>query len=111
MDEDWFIQWKNGVKSLNETSDEVDKGREEAYRLLSDEIKQIFERNGTAVANIHFSSDCSVVTVTFDGNTSKSISFKKSCLEEIAMPFAVKRKLTREATNELYIELYPLEDN
>lgn len=111
MNYQWFNEWKNGVNELNRAFSEVDKGRDEAYRLMSDEIKKIFARNGTVVDSIHFSSDSSVITVKLTGNTSNSISFKKSFLIDIGMPFSVRRGLTEEAEVQLFIELYPLEED
>ena len=111
MNHTWFREWKNGVEELNRAYSEVDKGRDEAYRLMSDEIKKIFARNGTVVDSIHFSSDSSVITVKLTGNTSNCISFKKSFLIDIGMPFAVRRGISDDAEVELYLELYPLEED
>ena len=111
MNYSWFNEWKNGVKELNKVSEEVDEGRKEAYKLMSDEIKKIFARNGTVVDSIHFSSDSSVISVKLTGNTENAIPFKKSFLIDIGMPFTVCRRLTELAENELFIELYPFEED
>ena len=111
MNYSWFNEWKNGVEELNKVSSEVDEGRKEAYKLMSDEIKKIFARNGTIVDSIHFSSDSSVIIVTLTGNTGNAIAFKKSFLIDIGMPFTVCRKLNHDAENELYIELHPFEED
>jgi len=111
MNQNWFKEWKDGVKELNRNSDEISKGKDEAFGLLSDKIKRIFDANGTPVESVKFSRDCSVVRVHLTGNTTNSIGFRKSFLFDIGMPFSVKRELNELAQNELYIELYPLEDD
>ena len=111
MNYTWFKEWKDGVEELNKVSSEVDEGRDKAYSVMSDKIKKIFARNGTVVDSIHFSTDSSVITVKLTGNTANVISFKKSFLIDIGMPFAVRRRMTELAENELYIELYPFEED
>ena len=110
MNYEWFKEWKNDVGELNKISDDVDKGRDKAYQVMSDEIKKIFSKNGTPVDAIHFSSDSSVIIVKLIGNTSNAISFKKSFLINIGMPFSVQRRLSKEGHNEMYLELYPFEE-
>lgn len=110
MNMDWFRDWKNGVKKLNETAKAVDKGRDEAYGIMSDKIKQTFSANGTVVNNVHFNNDGTVVTVSFVEEHEDTIKFSRNFLVSIGMPFAVKRKFTSLATNELIVELYPLEE-
>ena len=111
MNYSWFNEWKSGVEELNKVSSEVDEGRDKAYSLMSDKIKKIFARNGTVVDSIHFSTDSSVITVKLTGNTANAIPFKKSFLIDIGMPFTVRRKLNHDAENELYIDLYPFEED
>ncbi len=110
MNHEFFTNWKNGVKELNKTADEVSFARDEAYELLANEIKKIFARNGTVVDTLHFNSDASVITVELTGDHSKSITFKKSFLFEIGMGFSVIRKMTDRGDMILYVELYPLDE-
>ena len=110
MNYEWFNKWKNGVKELNKTVAEVSVARDEAYKLMSDEIKKIFARNGTVVDKIHFNNDSSVISVELTGDHSKSISFKKSFLIDIGMGFSVVRTITREGDTKLYVNLHPFEE-
>lgn len=110
MNHEFFRKWKDGVNELNKTADEVSVARDEAYKLMSDEIKKIFARNGTVVDKIHFNNDSSVITVELTGDHSKSISFKKSFLIDIGMGFSVNRKITDRGNIILYVELYPLDE-
>lgn len=107
MNHEFFQNWKNGVKELNQTADDLSKGRDEAYELLANEIKKIFAQNGTVVDSMHFNSDASVITVELTGDHSKSITFKKSFLFNIGMGFSVNRKMTDRGDMVLYVELYP----
>ena len=107
MNQEFFSEWKNKVDEINQIAEEVVNGREEAYSLLSEELKKIFEENGTVAESIHFNSNGSVITVTFESQND-SILFKNSFIESIGMPFSVKRRLTDRAEHELYLELYPM---
>lgn len=111
MNEEFFKNWKNGVQKLNSHADEIIKGRDEAYAILSDEIKRIFADNGTVVDSIHFNNDASVIVVELTGDHSDEITFKKSFIDEIGMGFSVRRKLNALAQTVLYVTLYPLEED
>lgn len=103
--------WKDGIEELNTMSSNIESSRKEAEELISEKIREVFERNGTKVKSIEFSADSSIITVKLEGKTSNSIHFNKKFMFEVAMPFSVQRRLNAQCDNEMYVELYPLEDD
>ena len=110
MNVQWFKAWKEGIEQLNKMTSDIKNCRDEAEELLSDRIKQIFERNDLTVKSINFEKDSTVITVRVEEDTSKSIHFNKKFMFEIGMAFSVKRIWDVSTDHELLVKLYPLED-
>ena len=110
MNVQWFRVWKEGIEQLNKMSSDIQRCREEAEELLSERIKQIFERNDCTVESIEFSTDSSAILVRIKEDTANSIHFNKKFMFEIGMAFSVERTWDIATDHELMVRLYPLED-
>ena len=109
-----FSDWKSSVREMNKTVETIDKNRAEVYKWLADEVRTLFEDCEMFVENLHFNNNGSVIQVRLEDTTSKSIKFPKHFIDNIGMPFSVQRVLNcdgLDVVSELFVELYPLEED
>ena len=95
---------------LNAKTSEIVVGRLEANTLMTKKLKEIFAQNETPIKSITFSEDSTVITIYIEGNAESFIHFTKSFLNQLGMPFTVRRDLDEKCNHRLYLELYPLMD-
>lgn len=110
MNAEWLNTWKGGIAQLNAMTSDIAECRDEAEVLISEKIKQIFERNDQTVDSIEFSTDSTVILVKIKEDTKNSIHFNKKFMFEIGMAFSVEKVWDIETDYQLVVKLFPMED-
>lgn len=107
-----ITDWVESVNKCNEAISEVNKVLEEQRIEMIDRIARICNKHGLNVDtdSIVGSSDNSIFTVRFDGNTSNCIEFPRKFLYDLNMSFAVKREMDKRGNIVMYMVIYPLEE-
>ena len=105
-------EWREVTEKCNGAVSELKSELSFQRASLIDELNRICFDNELLVWSIRASDDNSVFEIHFDNtvmNTSNSIHFSKKFLKSLNMSFSVQRKLDKDARNEMYLEVYPLE--
>ena len=103
-------EWRESVNECNLAMNEVYTLLSKKREFLVAEVEKLCNKYDLPVSKISVSSDCTVLTVYFDGNTSNTLHFPRKFLLELNMSFSVKRELDALANNVLFLEIYPFLD-
>ena len=102
---DKFNEWKQGVRELNKSADEIVSARDEAYRIMSDNIKNAFKITNNPIPIISFSSDASEITCKWDIGVDPIIPV--NLIVDLKMPFTFNKGLNNNGEWEKILIFYP----
>lgn len=102
--------WRQDVDQCNMAMNQVYSALSKKREYIVSEVEKLCNSYDLPVKKISVSSDCTVLTVYFDANTSNTLHFPRKFLLELNMSFSVKRELDALANNVLFLEIYPFLD-
>ena len=107
MNQEDMGKWKETVMECHKVTEKVATVMANQSSDMIDHIRNLCESNRLDVDTIQADDDNGVFTVELV-DAKDEIQFSMDFIQNINMAFCVKRRLTRKAEHQLYIELYPL---
>lgn len=103
--------FRDDANKLNSVFKTLQKDKDTLYQEFADSVREVFEELGMPVkGKIQVAFNCSVAKVYLKQDTKDRIDFPKNFGSEIGIPYSVCRTITPMGDQELYIELYPLDE-